>query len=142
MADSFSKKENNKKKIQKQKEKATRREERKTQNNKGKSLEEMFSYVDAYGNLTDTKPTEQLEIDASEINILPPSIEEEDPLKMGIISFFSEKGYGFITENNTKENLFFHQTNCSSIVSKGNKVSFNKEKTSRGYSAINIQIIK
>ena len=141
MADSLFKKENNKKKIQKQQEKALRREERKTQNNKGKSLEEMFSYVDAYGNITDTKPTEKLEVDASEIDILPPTV-EENPLKTGVISFLSEKGYGFITESESKENLFFHQTNCSGTISKGNKVSFNKEKTSRGYSAINIQIIK
>ena len=40
MADSFSKKENFKKKLQKQKEKNLKREERKTNNNKGKGLEE------------------------------------------------------------------------------------------------------
>ena len=39
MADSFSKKENFKKKLQKQKEKAQRREERKTNNDKGKEVE-------------------------------------------------------------------------------------------------------
>ena len=49
MADSFSKKENFKKKAQKQKEKAQRREERKTNNNKGKELDDMLMYVDAYG---------------------------------------------------------------------------------------------
>ncbi len=54
MADSFSKKENFKKKIQKQKEKALRREERKTNNNKGKDMEDVFMYVDEFGRLTST----------------------------------------------------------------------------------------
>ena len=61
MADSFSKKENFKKKLQKQKEKAQRREERKTNNDKGKEVE--FMYVDSYGRLTSTPPEERIEVD-------------------------------------------------------------------------------
>lgn len=56
MADSFSKKENFKKKVQKAKEKAQKREERKTSNNKGKGLDDMIMYVDANGQLTSTPP--------------------------------------------------------------------------------------
>ena len=59
MADSFSKKENFKKKLQKQKEKNLKREERKTNNNKGKGLEEMLLYVDENGQLTETPPDDQ-----------------------------------------------------------------------------------
>lgn len=142
MADSFSKREKQKKKIQKQKEKALRREERKEDNNKGKSFEDMIVYVDAYGNLTDTKPNpeDKIEVNVEDISILPPTIEEET-IKTGIVSFYSEKGYGFITENNTRENLFFHNTNCVKPVKRGDKVSFDKEKTNRGYTAINIQIV-
>ena len=66
MADSFSKKENFKKKLQKQKEKAARREERKENNNKGKELEDMFLYVDANGQLTSTPPNQQ---DREEFNL-------------------------------------------------------------------------
>ncbi len=59
MADSFSKKENFKKKLQKQKEKALKREERKHSNNKGKSLEDMLVYVDANGQITEVRPDDQ-----------------------------------------------------------------------------------
>ncbi len=143
MADSSSKKENSKKKIQKQKEKALRREERKSNNNKGKDLEDMFSYVDQFGRLTSTPPEETEEISIEDIRLGAAPIEEEDPRKTGFVTFFNdEKGYGFITENNSKENVFFHTNNCKEPVKKGNKVSFEKEKSVKGFSAINIELIK
>ncbi len=144
MADSFSKKENFKKKLQKQKEKAQRREERKTNNNKGKDVDEMFMYVDAYGQLTSTPPDQQEKekIDLNDIQLGAAPIEEEEKLKTGIVTFFSEKGYGFITEDHTKENIFFHSNNCAQLVKKGNKVSFEKERSPKGFSAINIQLVK
>lgn len=69
MADSFSKKENFKKKIQKQKEKALRREERKTNNNKGKDMEDVFMYVDEFGRLTSTPPEQRQEINLEDIQL-------------------------------------------------------------------------
>ncbi|ASK32284.1 cold-shock protein [Chryseobacterium sp. T16E-39] len=142
MADSFSKKENFKKKIQKQKEKALRREDRKTNNNKGKGLDEMLTYVDSYGRLTSTPPEETQEINLDDIQLGAAPIPEEEIRKSGIITFFSEKGYGFITEDKTKENVFFHSNNCAEPVKKGNKVSFEKERSPKGFSAIDIQLVK
>lgn len=142
MADSFSKKENFKKKIQKQKEKAQRREERKENNNKGKTLDDMLVYVDQYGRLTSTPPESRDEVNLKEIQLGAAPILEEDVQKTGIVTFFSEKGYGFITENNTKENVFFHQNDCTELIKKGNKVSFEKEKSPKGFSAVNIKIVK
>lgn len=144
MSDSFSKKENLKKKQQKQKEKALKREERKTSNNKGKSLDEMLLYVDANGQLTTTPPDQQekIEINTEDIQLGAAPIIEEDPQKTGIVTFLSEKGYGFITENNTKDNIFFHINNVSGEIKKGHKVRFEKEKSQKGFSAVNIQIVK
>ncbi|MCS3529337.1 cold shock domain-containing protein [Chryseobacterium sp. JUb7] len=142
MGDSFSKKENFKKKVQKQKEKALRREERKENNNKGKDLTDMFLYVDEYGRLTSTPPTHREEVNLTEIQLGAAPIEEEEVRKSGIVTFFSEKGYGFITEDNTKENVFFHNNNCNEPIKKGNKVSYEKEKSPKGFSAVDIQIIK
>lgn len=142
MADSFSKKENFKKKLQKQKEKAMRREERKSNNNKGKDLDEMFSYVDEFGRLTDTPPIKGEEISLDDIQLGAAPIEAEDPIKTGIVNFVSEKGFGFITEDGNKENVFFHGNNCAHPIKKGNKVSYEKEKSPKGYSAINIQLVK
>lgn len=144
MADSFSKKENFKKKIQKQKEKALKREERKTSNNKGKSLDDMLMYVDANGQLTSTPPNqgEKEEINIDDIQLGAAPIEAEEIRKTGIITFFSEKGYGFITEDKSKENIFFHSNNCAEPVKKGNKVSYEKEKSPKGFSAVDIQLVK
>ncbi len=144
MADSFSKKENFKKKQQKQKEKAQKREERKTSNNKGKSLDDMIMYVDANGQLTSTPPdhAEREEIDINNIQLGAAPIEAEETRKTGIITFFSEKGYGFITEDKSKENVFFHSNNCAEPVKKGNKVSYEKEKSPKGFSAVDIQLVK
>lgn len=144
MADSFSKKENFKKKLQKQKEKSLKREERKNNNNKGKSLDEMFLYVDANGQLTETPPGEQNRegIDLNDIQLGAAPIEAEETLKTGIVTFLSDKGYGFIAENVTQENIFFHENNCAHAVKKGNKVSFEKERSPKGFSAVNIQLVK
>ena len=144
MADSFSKKENFKKKLQKQKEKAIRREDRKNSNDKGKSLDDMIMYVDANGQLTSTPPdnSNKNDIDLNNIQLGAAPIQEEDPIKSSIVTFFSEKGYGFITEDNSKENVFFHSNNCIDIIKKGNKVSFEKERSPKGFSAINIKIIR
>ena len=62
--------------------------------------------------------------------------------KTGIVTFLSEKGYGFITEDKTKENIFFHSNNCAEPVKKGNKVSYEKEKSPKGFSAAEIQLVK
>ncbi|WEK69918.1 MAG: cold shock domain-containing protein [Candidatus Chryseobacterium colombiense] len=144
MADSFSKKENFKKKQQKLKEKALRREERKENNDKGKSLDEMFMYVDANGQLTSTPPDQDArqEIDLDNIQLGAAPIEAEEVLKTGIVTFLSEKGYGFITEDKTKENIFFHNNNCIDQIKKGNKVSFEKEKSPKGFSATEIRLVK
>lgn len=144
MADSFSKKENFKKKLQKQKEKAMRREERKENNDKGKTLDDMIMYVDQNGQLTSTPPNreEDSDFDLNNIQLGAAPIQEEDPVKTGIVTFFSEKGYGFITEDQSKENVFFHSNNCIDQIKKGNKVSFEKERSPKGFSAINIKIVR
>ena len=144
MADSFTKKENIKKKLQKKKEKAMRREERKEINDKGKELDDMIMYVDANGQLTSTPPDRSNDegVDLSNIQLGAAPIEAEEVIKMGTVTFFNEKGYGFITEEKSKENIFFHSNNCTELVKKGNRVSFEIEKSPKGFSAFDIKVIK
>lgn len=144
MAESFSKKENIKKKIAKQKEKAMRREERKESNDKGKDLQDMMMYVDAYGQLTSTPPdkNDKIDVDVNNIQLGAAPIEAEEIVKSGIVTFLSEKGYGFITSDSMKENVFFHTNNCSEMVKKGHKVSFEVERSPKGMVAVDIKVIR
>ena len=139
MADSYSKKENNKKKIKKKQDKQSRREDRKVNNNKGKSLEDMLVYVDANGNLTS----------------VPPHLQPVEPIKkkrdteenatksdagIGMITYMNEKGYGFITEKVTGDNIFFN-FESDTAFKRGMKVQFKKESSHKGFRASGIVII-
>jgi len=104
----------------------------------------MIMYVDANGQLTSTPPdrNNDEDFDINNIQLGAAPIEAEETIKTGIVTFFSEKGYGFITEDNSKENVFFHSNNCLELIKKGNKVSFEKEKSPKGFVAVNIKMVK
>ncbi|HUH26194.1 MAG TPA: cold shock domain-containing protein [Flavobacterium sp.] len=140
MADSFSKKENIKKKAKKHQDKQMRREERKTQNNKGKSFDEMLIYIDENGNFTDIPPHLQ-ERNADTPN-KKSATKDEHGFFTGIVTYMSEKGYGFITEDETKENVFFHQQQQREPIKKNDRVSYTKESSVKGHRAIDIEIKK
>lgn len=144
MGDSFFKKENAKKKAKKKQDKTQRREERKTNNNKGQALESMFAYVDENGTLTSSPPDKKNKKEISLENILlgaKPIINIEPTINKGVITFFSEKGYGFVTDDETKSNIFFHNNDVLQPVKLGDKVTFDKKKTPRGDNAINLKNI-
>lgn len=142
MADSFSKKENNKKKAQKRQEKALKKEERKTNNNKGKELEDMLVYVDYNGNLTHIPPGEQdIEAAKRELEERLAAASAPDLESTGVVTYFSDKGFGFITEDNSKENIFVHSSQSNQPLQQGDKVTFRKERTPRGLSAIEVNKI-
>ena len=142
MADSFSKKENRKKKAKKQKERAQRREERKLNNNKGKGFEAMIAYVDQNGNLTDTPPDpkEQPKIDVADIQLGAAPKEPDVPKTGKVTTFLPDKGYGFITESLKGEQIFFHINNLTDTVEISDTVTFEVERTPKGYSAINVTL--
>ena len=54
--ETFNKKEREKKKMKKRQDKKEKQVERKANSTKGKSLEQMFSYVDEHGNYSSTPP--------------------------------------------------------------------------------------
>ncbi len=59
-----------------------------------------------------------------------------------MISFFNDaKGYGFITEDKTRENVFVHSNQLQQPVKEKDRVSYEKERTAKGYSAINVKKI-
>lgn len=140
MADSFSKKENNKKKTKKLQDKTARREERKINNNKGKSLDDMIIYVDVNGNFTSTPPhLQNKEEDLAKAKKAKENSEiNPEKILTGTITYVSDKGYGFITEDGTQENVFFHHGELTQPINKHDKVSYRKEASPKGFRAVNV----
>lgn len=144
MADTFNKKALQQKRAKKKQDKRERREERKEHNDKGKSLDEMIVYLDEFGNLTDVPPDKQKrkKINIEDIQLgAAPIIEQK--VFTGIVSlFFEDKAYGFITEENSRETIFVHANNLIDPITEKDLVTYEKEKTPKGYAAINVQKIK
>ena len=139
MADSYSKKENIKKKVKKKEEKRLQREDRKTNNNKGKSLEDMIAYVDINGNLTDVPPHLQNREEDLQNRKENPN-EAIDPAKIfnGIINSLNEQGFGLKKKKKSNDSIFFHQSQLKQEVKKYDKVTYKKEVSEKGYRAIDI----
>ena len=64
-------------------------------------------------------------------------------MKTGIIKFFNEaKGYGFVTDDETKEDLFVHVTTLTGTpVQQNDRVEFETQEGRKGINAVNIRKI-
>lgn len=143
MADTYNKKEREKKKALKRKEKELKREARKDSETSG-TLESMMAYVDHNGIIRDTPPdpSNKKEINAHTIELGVPKREEEDidPVLEGTIIFYDEsKGYGFI-KCPDDENVFVHHSNINGDAAQGKKVKFEKEKGPKGWVAARVTV--
>ena len=143
MADTFNKKEREKKKAQKRKEKQLKKEAKK-ENGSASGLDAMMAYVDENGVITDTPPdpSKKKDIKAKNIEIGVPSREkiEIDPVMQGEIIFFEEqKGYGFI-RSDEEDSIFVHHSNITGEPTKGAKCTFEKEKGPKGWVAVRVNI--
>ena len=146
MAETFSKKEQEKKRAKDRKDKAEKMQQRKLNNDKGKSLDEMMVYLDENGNFTSRPPDmrNRIEIDPADIILgAAPQGKEYDTQRTGFVLSFDEiKGYGFISDSLSKENIFVHSNNASQPLKKGNKVSYELQKGPKGLSAINVLVLR
>lgn len=144
MADTYNKKEREKKKARRRKEKELKRAE-KRETETSSSLEAMMAYVDENGILRDTPqdPKMKKSTNLEDIQLGVPQVEKDDfnPIMEGAISFFEEKkGYGFIkTPDN--ENLFVHFSDITGNPIQGKKVKFEKEKGPKGWVAVRVTIL-
>lgn len=144
MADTFNKKALQQKRAKKKQDKLDRREDRKSNNNKGKSLEEMTVYLDEFGNLTDIPPDKQKrrKSNVSDIQSGVNAVDIEQEYCGTVSLFFTDKGYGFITEDKTRETVFVHSNKLLETINEKDRVTYEKEKTPKGYNAFNVKKIK
>ena len=146
--DSFNKKEQEKKRRKKNEEKLERKEQRKIEKAEGgvKTLEEMFSYVDENGNLTTTKPdpSKKKVFKAEDIilGVSPRDSMPEEAARTGQVKFFNdEKGYGFITDSETKDSVFVHINNITGTLRENDRVTFEVEMGPKGPNAVNVKLV-
>lgn len=143
----FSKKENEKKRLKKRNDKLEKREERQA-NKKSLSLEDMMAYVDENGNITTTPPDPKKKkvINTEDIQIATARQEDiidEDPIKKGTVTFFNDsKGYGFIRNSETQESVFVHVNGLKTQIKEGDKVTFEVEKGQKGPTAVRVSAVK
>ena len=145
MANSFNKRELEKKKEQKRKEKQQRKDERKASGSK--SFDEMIAYVDEFGVITDTPPDpdkKKVEVDIENIMVSTPKKEnvEEVDLNGRVEYFNSDKGYGFIKNLSGMDKYFFHVSNAPANIAEGNMVTFELERGEKGMNAVKIVLTK
>eukprot|EP01026_Neomeris_dumetosa_P078009 TRINITY_DN8424_c0_g2_i1.p1 TRINITY_DN8424_c0_g2~~TRINITY_DN8424_c0_g2_i1.p1 ORF type:complete len:168 (-),score=28.22 TRINITY_DN8424_c0_g2_i1:278-781(-) len=144
---SYIKREKEKKQQKRREEKQKKKEARKAEK-KEKNEGIPFAYVDKFGNLTNVPPdsSQKEEIEASEIELgIPKRVNSEkiEPMRNGKIAFFNyNKGFGFITDIESQEKYYCHISNLNDEVSEGDKVKFEIEKSSRGLSAINVELLQ
>ena len=142
--ESFHKKEVRKKKDKKRKDKEKKKLERKDEEKN--SFDDMIAYVDEYGNITETPPDpeEKEEVAAEDIELSATKeedSEEESGQHSGTITFFNDdKGFGFISDSQTKQSIFVHISNAEEPLAEGNKVLFEVGKGEKGPIALNVKI--
>ena len=143
--ESFNKKDVRNKKEKKRKDKIAKKLAKKDGDKS--SFDDMIAYVDENGVITSEPidPSRKTEIKLEDIAVSVPkgSTEEVDPVRKGTVSFYNEsKGFGFIKDLETKQDVFVHANNVLGEIKEGNLVTYEVEMGQRGPNAVRVQISK
>ena len=147
MAETWNKKEREKKKRQKKKEKEERKKEKK-ENPTDVNFEDMIAYIDENGNISDTPPDprKMKKVALEDIEIGVPKQEDIDPadlIRTGTVTFFNDmKGFGFIKDRDTQESVFVHINSLQEPVHENSKVTYEVEMGPKGANAVNVKLVK
>jgi cold shock CspA family protein len=144
MAESWNKKEREKKKQKEKRDKAEKMQERK-ENAKKPGFDDMIAYLDENGNLSSTPPDprKRVEVKLEDIQIgvpeyVPPT--QEELTRTGKVTFFNTaKGFGFIKDRVSQESVFVHANNLSFEIKENDLVTFETEMGQKGPVAVNIK---
>ncbi|MDQ3394247.1 MAG: cold shock domain-containing protein [Bacteroidota bacterium] len=145
--ETFNKKEKEKKRLKKKQDKEQKKEDRKANSDKGKSVDEMYAYVDDNGNITSTPPDPKKKsvVKAKDIQIGVSRQEAVDPadlIRKGTVTFFNDsKGYGFIKDHETQDSVFVHINGLIDSIKENDKVNFETEMGQKGLNAVRVKLI-
>lgn len=140
-----------KKMVRQTKEKKRKdKEKRKAERKEGKSgggLDDMIAYVDADGNIVDTPP-EPRKKDDIELEDIEVSVPKRDPdfagdqIREGRLNSFNDsKGFGFIRDSDTGDDVFVHINEFMDEINEGDRVSFELSHGPKGHFAIKVKRI-
>ena len=63
-------------------------------------------------------------------------------MQEGTVKFFNTaKGFGFITPNNSNEDVFVHANGLIDEIRENDKVQFETEQGKKGLNAVNVELI-
>lgn len=143
--ETFNKQEKEKKRAKQRQEKQDKMEERKANKKEGKSLDEMMAYIDENGNLSTVPPdpTRKKSIKQEDIQIgvsRKEDTDREEVERNGIVTFFNEsKGFGFIKDVQSDENVFVHVNQLIDRIAENDRVMFETQMSPKGLSAIKVR---
>jgi len=62
-------------------------------------------------------------------------------MNTGTVKFFNEsKGFGFIVDNSSKEEIFVHVTGLIDNIREGDVVNYNTERGKKGMNAVDVKV--
>lgn len=63
-------------------------------------------------------------------------------MKQGKVKFFNDsKGFGFITQSDTNEDIFVHVSGLIHEIREGDDVQFEVEQGRKGLNAVNVEVL-
>lgn len=63
-------------------------------------------------------------------------------MKQGTVKFFNDsKGFGFITQSDTNEDIFVHVSGLIHEIREGDEVQFEVEQGRKGLNAVNVEVL-
>lgn len=63
-------------------------------------------------------------------------------MQEGTVKFFNTtKGFGFIKPDNSKEDVFVHQSGLNDEIRENDRVSYDLERGKKGMNAVNVSVI-
>ncbi|HAP96643.1 MAG TPA: cold-shock protein [Chryseobacterium sp.] len=99
----------------------------------------MFVYVDEFGNLSDTPPSQPYKF--KEEDLQRPA-DPEDEYLFGKVSYYNEVGhYGFIRDNVTRETVYFNDNLAGMVLNLNQKVKYKYVRSKQGNQISEVELI-